>query len=494
VFQKLRALTVELMVYGIGDVAVQSASFLLLPLYVRVLTPTDYGVIAVLMIVEQILRVVYRWGLDASFMRFYYDCHDTASRQRLASTIFFFLTALSGGLMLAGVAGAPALAGRLFEGPDYTRPLQLVFLTTFLGCLSFLPFHVLRIEGKARLFVALTFTANFSTLLLKLLLVAGLRMGVIGVCLADLLVSIGVAVLLLPRYATLIRPRFSFSVLKECLRFGLPRVPHGAAHQVIAGADRYFLSRFVALREVGIYSVGANLGLGLKLFLSAFENAWAPFYFSEMKQPDAKDTFRSVTTYGILILALLVAGLAAVSQDLVRLMTTPQFAGAAQIVPWIGLSVALQGVYLLTSIGLNITKRTAFYPVSTGIAAAASVALNLVLIPAFGVMGAAWSNTLAYAVLAGSAFVFSQRVYPMRYDWARLLRIVVAAVAAVAAGRAVLPASVSPMVGLPVRGVVVVAVFAAVLAMLRFFDPSETRLVTALVRRVVRGSGRVEQA
>ena len=68
----------------------------------------------------------------------------------------------------------------------------------------------------------------------------------------------------------------------------------------------------------------------------------------------------------MLVLALLAAGLAATARDIVRLMTTPQFYGAADIVPWIGLSVALQGVYLLTSIGLNITKRTMLLPGGDG--------------------------------------------------------------------------------------------------------------------------------
>ena len=80
-------------------------------------------------------------------------------------------------------------------------------------------------------------------------------------------------------------------MLREVLSFGLPRVPHGVAHQVIAVADRYILTKFVSLREIGLYSVGASFGLGMKLFLSAFENAWAPFYFETMKEPDAKRTF-----------------------------------------------------------------------------------------------------------------------------------------------------------------------------------------------------------
>jgi hypothetical protein len=133
VFQKLKTLSADLTVYGIGDVAIQIVNFLLLPIYVR---------------------VVYRWGVDASFMRYYYDCHDTAARQRLASTIFFFLIVASGGIMVAGVSVAPFVAKRLIDSPGYALALRLVFLNTFLGCLSFLPFHVMRIEGRTRTFVS----------------------------------------------------------------------------------------------------------------------------------------------------------------------------------------------------------------------------------------------------------------------------------------------------------------------------------------------------
>jgi O-antigen/teichoic acid export membrane protein len=483
VFEKLKSLSVNVSIYGMGDVAIQAASFLLLPVYVRVLSPTDYGVVAVLLILEQILRVVNRWGVDASFMRFYLECGSVDDRRRLASTLFFFLLVSSGALALAGLLASPLLARLLLHAPEYVWPVRLVFITTFLGCLSFLPFHVLRIEGRARTFVALTFSTNLATLLSKLVLVVGLRMGVLGIYVADLVVAVGLAAVLLPRYAALVRPRFSVPVLKECLAFGLPRIPHGAAHQVIAGADRYVLSLFNALRDVGIYSVGANLGLGMKLFLSAFENAWAPFYFGEMKEPDAKSTYRAVTTYGVAVLALMVAGLSALALDLVRLMTIPQYYPAARIVPWIGLSVALQGWYLLTSIGLNITKRTMYYPVATGLAAAASVGSSLLLVPRFGAVGAAWSNTLAYAVLAGAAMVFSQRVYPVSYDWSRLARVIAAACVSALAGRFVLASTVSPWLGLPVRALVVVVVFTAALGVSRFFQPHELRqLRTAWIR------------
>ena len=150
----------------------------------------------------------------------------------------------------------------------------------------------------------------------------------------------------------------------------------------------------------------------MKLFLSSFESAWAPFYFGAMREPDAKDTFSRVTTYGVLILALLTAGLAACARDVIALATTPTFHQAARVVPWIALGVAFQGVYLLTSIGLNITKHTEYYPMATGIAAATSVTANLLLVPSFGIVGAAWANMLAYAVLAFVSWRFSQRFFP----------------------------------------------------------------------------------
>jgi O-antigen/teichoic acid export membrane protein len=490
VFRKLKERTVNLTVYGVGDVAVQLASFLLLPLYTIILSPTENGAIALLLIVEQVMRVVNRWGIDASFMRFYYDCADDGARRELASTIFFFLLAASGSLALAAVAAAPMLGQLLFGGGDFTTPLRLVFVTTLFGSVSFLPFHVLRIEGRARAYVALTFANNLATLLVKLLFVVVLRMGVLGVALADLVVAVGLALALAPRYAALIRPVFSTRQIRACLAFGLPRVPHSFAHQVIATVDRFVLSRVAPLAPLGVYNIGVSLGLGLKLFLSAFETAWAPFYFREMKSADAPRTFRTISTYVFGVLVLLVAGLAAVGRDLVRLMTAPTYHGAAAVVPWIGLAVGLQGIYLLTSIGLNITKRTAYYPVATGAATAAAIGASLLLIPRYGILGAAWSNVAAYGVLAAAGMALSQRFYPIHYEWDRIWRLLVAGVLAAVAGRLVLGPTAAPLAGLLVRGSCAVAVFAGTLAATGFFRPREIAAAREGFRGLFRSAGR----
>lgn len=481
--KRIASLGRNLAVYGVGDVATSIISFLLLPLYVRYLTPEDYGVISLLLTVEVVAKIVFRWGIDASYMRLYYDCVTDEDRQRLTSTLFYALLVVNGAVLGAMLVGAPWIAGHLFGSTRHASLLRLVLVNTFVIGFFFLPFHLLRMREESRRFVTVNVARSFSTLGLRLLFVVAAGLGVFGIVLADIIVSTATVVALGRVVVPLVRPMFSWRLLREALAFGLPRLPHGLAHQVIAVADRYWLTRFVGLADIGLYSVGASFGLAMKLFLSAFETAWAPFYFATMKAPDAKRTFALVTLYCSAILALLCAGLAAVAPELVRLMTTPAYYAASAVIPWIALGVVWQGLYLLTSIGLNITKQTRYYPMATGIAAAVSVGANLVLIPRYGVMGAAWANTLAYAVLAVVSMAFSQRVYPLRYDWRRLSLVAAAGLGSWSVAALGVPGLRSPLLGLLLRGGTVVAVFPAILYVAGFFSPAELRVLRDVVGR-----------
>ena len=481
---KLRELSKNSAIYGVGDVAIQIVNFLLLRVYVLYLSKEDYGILALLGSVEAITKLFFRWGVDGSFMRFWFDAEDGAARQRLASTIFFFLLAVNGVLLVAAFAAAPYLTARLLGDRTYTLALQLVLLNTFGIGFTFIPFHMLRIEGRAREFSALAFGRSVSTLLVRLLLVVGLGYGVMGVVVADLVVTAVLMAIMVRWFAPLIRPLFSRAVLRETLAFGLPRVPHGLALQLMAVGDRFLLKFFgTPIELIGVYSIGVSFGLIPKIALGAFEYAWAPFYYATAKEPGAAKVFSTVTTYGVAALALLTAGLAAIARDLLAVVTHGQYVAAEPVVAWIAVGVAFYGVYLLTSIGLNITKQTQFYPVATGIGVAVNVALNAFLIPRYGIVGAAWANAATYALQAAIALALSQRYYPVRYEGGRLSRAVLAAGLAYLAA-IVLPAMPSPLAGVIVRGVTVVGVMAAVLLATGFFRPDELRHLNALRTRV----------
>ena len=486
---RIRNLFRNLAIYGFGDVATSIVSLLLLPIYTRYLTPSDYGVIAMLLTIEAVAKVLFRWGVDTAFMRLYYDCADQPARQRLASTIFFFLLAVNGSLLAVGLLGAGWLSTRLFGSAHEAILIALVIGNTFVVGLYFIPFQVLRIKEKSKQFIALVFARSAATLVLRLVLVIGAGMGVLGVVVADVVVTVFFTGVLSRWFAPLIRPVFSRSILREALRFGLPRIPHSVAHQVIGLADRYFLNAFGTLHDVGLYSIGASFGLALKLFVGAFEAAWTPFFLGVMREPNPQRVYATVSTYVVAVLVLLTAGLCAVAPDVVRLTTTAEFHEAARVTPWIALGVMFQGTYIVGSIGLVITKRTARYPLATGGAAAASLLANAWLIPRYGLMGAAWANTLAYATLAVVTITFSLRLYPIPYEWSRLLRIAVAGAVAFVASNRLVPAYLSPLPGIALHGVLVTATYAAVLYATGFFHSGELRVLRDIRSRALSRQG-----
>jgi O-antigen/teichoic acid export membrane protein len=322
-----------------------------------------------------------------------------------------------------------------------------------------------------------------ATIIARLSFVIWLHMGVLGIVLSDITVTVIFTAIMLRWFVPLIRPMFSMPVLRKALAFGLPRMPHTVAQQVMSGADRYFLNAYGTKADVGLYGMGATFGFSLRYFISSFELAWTPFFLSVMHETDAQRIYRVVSTYVVTILVLLVAGLAALAPDVVALFTTKAFHAAAVVTPWIALAVMFQGLYIVGSIGLVITKRTTLYPIATGVAALVSVMANALLIPRYGMLGAAWASVTAYATLAAVTSVFSWRVYPIPYEWSRLLRIAAAGIVSLLVAQRVPLDGMPAIIRLLGRGVLVVGIYGCVLLVTRFFHAGELKFLRDVRQR-----------
>ena len=476
----LGALSKNVAIYGAGDVAVSIINLLLLPIFLRYLSLEDYGALALLIGVEALSKILFRFGLDGAFMRFYFEREDEQARAQLTSTICLFLVCVSGVLAAIGMISSGFIAGHLFpEFPErYVTALRFVIMNTFLLTFTFVPFHVMRLRGEAATYAAVMLGRSVLTTLLRVVLIVWLGWGVTGLTAADLAVTLVLLPVLWPWMRPLLRGRFSRQDLSVSLRFGLPRLPHGLVQQTFDAGNKYLFYQFAPLAHLGVYQLATTLGQSLKYFLSAFETGWAPFYYETAREPGAQVTFSKVTTYGVAVLTLLVAGLSAIAGDLVRL-TPETYAGAAALVPIIALGVACQGVYLLTSIGLNLTSQTKFYPISAMIAAAVGLGSGWMLMPWYGATGAAVAFLLSYLALSVVAGAFARRYYPMRYETGRLLRVVAAGILAAAAGL-VLP-TMPPIAGIAVRGILTTAVFGGLLWVGGFLRPSERALLQQLL-------------
>jgi len=469
-FDNVRRVSRQLAAYGTADVAVLGVNFLLLPVYTRVLSTREYGAFALLLVCEAFLKPVFRWGLDHSYLRFYYDYHTDHDRQTLAGTIVLFLAAVNGALLAMLLATGAVVNGWLLGTGEFLPAYQLLVINGFVGTFLFLPLSLLRIQERSALYASLTFVRSFGTVVARLALVVALRMGVFGLVLADTVIAAVLLVALSGTFRAMVRIRFSRTMLVALLRYGLPRVPHGLFGQAMAMSDRFFLSMYLPLRDVGVYLIGNSIAAVVKFFPAAFGTAWMPFAFDSMRRADAPRLYARLATYAFAVLVIVALAIAGLARHVVTLMVPPEFQDAATVVPLLTLGMAIQSLMGFLATSLNISKQTRPFPLIVAAGAVASVAGSVLLIPRYGMIGAAIATVGGQTTATLAAIYFAQRAYPIPYETWRLAKLVIVTTAAyivmeLMGGEASWP---NLAMRLGVIALVPVALFAV-----RFFEPHE---------------------
>ena len=466
-------------IYGVADALPYLVNFLFLRVFTAYLSPVDYGAFGILSLFGVLTKIFFRMGLDSGFFRIYYELTSERDRKILATTLFASAFCISAVLFAACVLFAGPL-GRLLLGDEIelsqvTTWILLVAFDTFLNTFAFVPMNLFRIQGRPTAFTLMTLFRSFLNIGLKLgLVVSG--WGVSGVLLADAVASLLFVIALLPTLVGNITPGFSWSMLSRSAAFGLPKVPHGLAHQVLNLSDRKLIEIFSTLAASGLYHIGYVMGTGVKFFLSAFELAWGPFVYAQLEKPDAPRVLSRIATYAFAALCGFGLLNAVFGRELLYLMAEPKFHAAHPIIPIVVLAYVMQGVFALTSIGIGISKKTRYFPMITVAAAALNVLLNLFCIPRFGILGAAWSTVAGYALMAGLGYWLGNRQFPIPFEGHRLSKIVFAAGIAFALS-ALAPRSL--WAALPVKAAAC-ATFPVALWAFGFFRDDEIRWLRSL--------------
>ena len=373
---------------------------------------------------------MFRLGLDSGFFRVHYDLDTEPERRRLAGTVALFSAAVGTVFFAGTVLGAGPLTRLLLDAETsaFRRLVVLAAADVWLGTFAFVPLALLRIQDRPGLFSAMSAFRHTVNIVLKVVLVVN-GLGLAGVLWSDAIATALFSLALLPILLRHARPAWSVPLLGAALGFGVPKVPHGILVQALNLADRKILDLFVTRAEVGIYQLGYTFGGTVKFALSAFEPAWQPFVYSQARRPEAPALLARVVTYAFAAFLTVSLAVAVLGGDLLVLMTPrrPAFWSGAGIVPVVALAYALHGVFLLGSIGIGIEKRARYYPMITAAAAVTNVAFNFLLIPRWGIFGAAWATVFSYAVMAALGVVLSSRLYPVPFETRRLAVMVAAA-------------------------------------------------------------------
>ncbi len=475
---QLRRLGKHSAIYGLGGLVSRILAVLLLPLYTRYLSTSDYGKIETLIALVTVLTIVLRFGISSAFFRYYFDAKDDAGRRTVLRTSYWFTMAMSTvGLALVAVLATP-IAEWLFGDAGAANLVRASAVALWAQMNYEQLTSLFRVEERSVAFVAASLTNVLLTVGATVLLVVVLDKGPLGVIIGNFTGTLIVYLSLLGYRREQLGLQLDRPLLRQMNQFGMPLVPSALLLWVTNFSDRFFLVKLADTAEVGLYSVGVRVASAMVLLLTAFRTAWPAFAYSIESDDEAKRTYAWVLTYLVVLSTWIATALTLLSPWLVAWLTTTQFSSASRVVGPLAFAAVSFAGYIVLAIGIGRARRTQFNWVITGVAAVVNVSLNVTLIPAFGMMGAAIATVAAYSVMFAGMAWWSQKVYPVPYQWRRVLTAAAAGVALATAGKLV-GANLPLAVGLAL-------LYPVLLVPLGFYLPAERERLRSL--RLRRGA------
>ena len=462
------------LIYGLGGLVSRILAVFLLPLYTRYLSPSDYGKVETLVALSTVLGIVLRMGITSALFRFYFDSPEPEHRRLVLRTSFWFTMGMATLGLVAGVALSPEISTWLFGSSDDWELVAAAFVNIWVNMNYEQLTSLFRLEERSTAFVAASLANIFLTVGVTLVLVVGLETGPIGVIVGNFAGTLLVYLALVGFRREQLGLQFDRRLLRQMNRFGVPLMPTAIFLWVTNFSDRLFLVRLADTTEVGLYSVGVRIASAMVLILTAFRLAWPAFAYSIDDDREAKRTYAFVLTYLVLLTTWVATGLALLSPWIVEWIAAPDFESSSRVVGPLAFSTVAFAGYVVVAIGVGRARRTQFNWVVTGAAAAVNIALNLILIPRYGMMGAAVATIAAYATMFVGMAWWAQRIYRVPYQWRRVATAAGAGIALAALGK--LAAG-----GLPVAILLSLAYPLALLP-LGFYLPGERKAISARLR------------
>jgi len=390
--------------YVSGEILQKGVAFLLVPIWARFLTPHDYGIIGTLAAFSGVLLTLFVMGLQGAVVRYFYDYSDNTGQQKnFITALVLFQMVLPGIALLALNIWGPLLWDYFVKASFPFDPyVRLMLWSTYVASLLQIPLALYRAQQKAISVVYAQYGQFFIAVISHFIFLVGLRWGAYGVLFSQFLAGFILAIILiLLLFRTWFTWPLNWTHVQTGLIYGLPLVPHLLADWVMRLGDRIILTRMVSLSEIGLYSLGCTLGGIMGFIVSGINQAWSPYYFRLMKSdPDPSEKMiRIITPYvatisGICLIAILFAG------ELIYIFLPERFYGSVPYVAPILIAHLMIGFYYFAVAPLYFYKKTKLIPILTGAGAILNIVLNLLLIPHFGAIAAAWTTA------ASNGFVF----------------------------------------------------------------------------------------
>jgi len=420
-------------IYTIGSVANSAALFLLIPFLVNNLSTADYGAWAIYEILILLLNILISAGMDLGLMREYWFLESETDRRILNGTVLIAVTFWE--FLLFGILnGGYSLISRLpifstFHLNSFPRgSLLLVYAISAAETIFSIFLAIFRIREQPVHYVALSIGKLLLFLIsaIALLKMTGSINGALGGRLLADLIGIVAASLLSLRLISL---KFEWHKLSRVLNYGLPFILANLSGYVLQNSDRYILTASSTLTIVAIYSLVYKLASSLNVFITGpFATDWAARRYRIALEDQAQKKYADVLLFYLFIGSLGMLGIIIISPLAYHFIAPASYWGGLQVLPVLLLAIFIYGLSYPLNVGLIIKDKTPLLAVIGIVSAIFCLGVEVILIPRFGMAGAAWSTFFSYLVWTVGITIFSLKTYPIPYQWGKILGVCGAAI------------------------------------------------------------------
>jgi O-antigen/teichoic acid export membrane protein len=435
-------------IYSIAPMAQRFLALLLVPVFTApdALKPAQWGVLQLTDLLIVATTQVAGINLLAGMMRFYFDHKDERDREAVVSSTTIFLMIVSWGVVGLALVFRQPLTELLFEvgDPDLAGENLPLVLTVALGLIPLAlsteaGFRYLQIRERSTLITTLRVSKTLFELLLKIYFIVFVGMGVMGFLLAVLIGEVLATVSLTGWVLWRTRARVVWRILKPLLVYTTPLIFVGIFQMGLHQLDRFLLRQLspaeLAMTWTGIYGMGYMIGFLVQtVVMGSFMQIWQPLIFGVTDKQQQNAQLVRVSTYALLLIAVVSLGVIAFGRELVFLLSGQEgYHEAFRVVPWITAAYVFFGLNGLSQVPLFVAKRTLPMTWINAIALAINVTLNVVLIPRYGFEGAACATLVTFVCLAIMGLFVSSRVLEIPFEIGRIVVIVLTVLAGMAA-------------------------------------------------------------
>jgi O-antigen/teichoic acid export membrane protein len=406
----------DLVSYGLMSGLAQASGLLLLPVLTRAFSVDEYGAVDVVATFVALCSTALQLALPNALARYWSQAAGEGERAALVVSLLLCIAGAGLAALLALVFAAEPLArwllGTLAEGAY----LQLGGAIALLTALAMIPSTVLRMQRRILAYNAVQLLATTLSVALAIGFVYGLGSGIRGVFLAQLLgaaASLALGLLLVRR---LLSAQASGPALRRALAFGLPMLPGTLAAWVNAQIDRLLLLVFLGLDGVALFGVTARIASLVTFLLLVFRQAWGPYAMLLLEDPRRDRLYRDMLRYYAGGFAAVGLALCAVAPELFRWLVPEAYRGGIAILPWLVGAGVLHHSAAITTLGVLVSERTAGISWASALGIAVNLGIGLLLIPRFGIAGAAFGYLAAELTYTGLMWRSSQRRSSVRFD------------------------------------------------------------------------------